>query len=328
MATSTQRQSPSTSGRKPARSSAGSLRLQSDPGQRERDQEAGGGGKRRMPRGRDGAEAVRQRRAQERDDEPRHEPHPRKRVRGRVLAAGPHCGQRGRDRQDERRARQLHDRRFGAGDRTVDVSRRDDRRGVVDRRACPHRERVLRETEQMPDRREDEHRDDVVEEDRRDRDGSSAAGGSRTIATAAIADAPQIAVPTPISVRSVRSSPNARPSGTEKSSATAVVTSITGNVAIPVRTTLASESPRPETTIAACSTVRPARCSPGRSTAGSVTSEASATPRTIARTGAPTTGTNRPASVAHTATTAAARTPGSAAAAFRRRAPLRRTVSG
>ncbi len=77
---------------------------------------------------------------------------------------------RGDDRQDQCCARQLHDRRVVARVAAVHVPRRNDRRGVVDRGTRPQAERLLREVQRVADRREDEHRDDVVEEDRRDRE--------------------------------------------------------------------------------------------------------------------------------------------------------------
>ena len=84
---------------------------------------------------------------------------------------------------------------------------------------------------------------------------TSASVGSMTEETAAIAEAPQIAVPMLTSSRSLTSSPRNRPISGASPSATAIVPSVTGSVPKPVRQIAESDIAKPETTIAACSTV-------------------------------------------------------------------------
>src|SRR5665213_7199 len=138
----------------------------------------------------------------------------------------------------------------------------------------------------------------------------SASSGSSTDDTAAIADAPQIAVPTPTSVWIIRSSRSRRPASGARTKATAMVPSVTGSVPRPVCATVASERVKPETTIAAWSTERAEKARPGRRLAGSGSTARIATPSTIAKTGAPTSGAARAQSTAASATATALRSPG------------------
>ncbi len=73
---------------------------------------------------------------------------------------------------------------------------------------------------------------------------------------------------------------------------------------------LASEMPKPETTIAACSTLRDAKAMPGTTARGTATNDRIATPARIAMTGAPRIGAKRARYVAAAATAAATSTPG------------------
>ena len=86
---------------------------------------------------------------------------------------------------------------------------------------------------------------------------------------------------------------------------------VTGSVSQPVCTTAANDKPKPETTIAACSTYFAENVIPAYNERGSGTTERSAMPNTIASTGAPASGTIRAASVARTAVATATSRPGS-----------------
>ena len=117
-----------------------------------------------------------------------------------------------------------------------------------------------------------------------------------TAVVAAIADAPQIPVPTPIRICVSPRTPSSRPSSHAPPSATASVPSMTGNDSAPTRTTWGSDNPVPSTTIDSCSTGlrRPStrrRCSiravPARAAAASP-------PSRMPNTGPPTIGTNCP----------------------------------
>src|SRR5947209_6394601 len=111
-------------------------------------------------------------------------------------------------------------------------------------------------------------------------------------------------------MRCALSSRSMRPSSGASSSATATVPSMTGSVVSPVRTTVASDSPNPETTIAVCSTARAENASPARHSSGRGRTARTATPRTIANTGAPTSGAAWAHAPAAARTGAASRTPG------------------
>ena len=131
-----------------------------------------------------------------------------------------------------------------------------------------------------------------------------------TDATAAIADAPQIAVPTPIRCSRTVSVFKIRPAIGADTSATAIVPIVTGNVSQPVCATAASDKPNPDTTIAACNTVFAENAKPARSERGAGNTVRNAIPNTIASTGAPASGTARAASVASSAAATAASKPG------------------
>src|SRR5581483_11184363 len=115
---------------------------------------------------------------------------------------------------------------------------------------------------------------------------TSASGGSTTADTAAIAEAPQIAVPQPTRVCSDAPSRSARPASGASTSATANVESVTGSVPSPVPITV-----------------------PGRQPAGSGRTLRSSAPSTIAQTGAPTSGSARAQSHATAAISADVTTP-------------------
>ena len=79
----------------------------------------------------------------------------------------------GHDRDDgknERRARELDDRRVLARLGAECVARGNDRRRVVDRGTGPDAELALREMQRVAERGKRQHRHDVVEENRRDRE--------------------------------------------------------------------------------------------------------------------------------------------------------------
>lgn len=82
--------------------------------------------------------------------------------------------------------------------------------------------------------------------------------GFSTALVAAIADAPQMPVPTPISVCVSPRTPSSLPSTQAPPSATASVPSITGSDCPPTCTTCWIESPVPSTTIDSWSTGRDA----------------------------------------------------------------------
>jgi len=131
-----------------------------------------------------------------------------------------------------------------------------------------------------------------------------------TDATAAIADAPQIAVPTPTRCSKTVSTFSMRPAIGAKTSATAMVPIVTGNVSQPVCATAASERPNPETTIADCNTYLAENAKPACTACGNGRSERNPIPSTMASTGAPASGTTRASTVATSAIAAAANKPG------------------
>jgi hypothetical protein len=125
-----------------------------------------------------------------------------------------------------------------------------------------------------------------------------------------MADAPQIPVPTPISVRSRAGTPSRRPSRAAAVRQTASVPIITGSDATPVRRISPRDSWVPSTTTASCSTRLLAMAKPGRSASDGRRTRAIAAPSTMPMTGAPTTGASFPSAVAATATPAARARPG------------------
>ena len=150
-ATAIHSRKPSASGRAPARSRRASSRLQADRRQRDADQ------RRSRPFAMPACHAagmtpVLLTSAATRNHRMNHGT---MRRHGTCLPAPRFCArapQRDRrdDRQDQRRARQLHDRRVVARFAPVRVAGGDDRRRVVDRRARPQPERVLRSCSACP----------------------------------------------------------------------------------------------------------------------------------------------------------------------------------
>ena len=119
-----------------------------------------------------------------------------------------------------------------------------------------------------------------------------------TASVAAIAEAPQIPVPTPIRVRRSLSIDSARPSSRAPRSATARVPSRTGSDDDPVVTTWWKDNPVPSTMIDPCRTDRLANPSPTRAERDGWRKCAIAMPPRMAKTGAPTTGARWPSKVA------------------------------
>src|SRR6185437_8610203 len=130
-----------------------------------------------------------------------------------------------------------------------------------------------------------------------------------TALTAAIADAPQIPVPTPINARVSGPTFSARPKTQAPPSAVAKVPSITTSEERPACTTWVSDSPVPSTTMLACSTRLLANATPGARRVLAGTTVARAPPRMMPNTGPPTIGTNRPSALATTATATATPSP-------------------
>src|SRR6185437_7584762 len=131
-----------------------------------------------------------------------------------------------------------------------------------------------------------------------------------TASVAAMADAPQMAVPTPINVRTSPPTRSTRPPSQAIPRAAAKVPVSTGRDAAPVDTTWPSDSPKPSTTIDPWSTVFELKATPGVNRARGLLTTATAMPPTTATTGAPTIGTAPPTTVATTATAATNPTPG------------------
>ena len=94
-----------------------------------------------VPRGRNDADAVHECRSEKPQDEPRNDLAPRHALAGLALGARAQHADGSDDRENERRSRQLDDRRVGAGFVAVSEARRDDGRRVVDR-PCPPRRRT------------------------------------------------------------------------------------------------------------------------------------------------------------------------------------------
>ena len=144
---------------------------------------------------------------------------------------------------------------------------------------------------------------------------TSASEAAITASVAAMADAPQIPVPTPIRVRRSRSIDRARPRRAAPTRATAREPSRTGNEDTPVLNTSCSESPVPRTTIEPCRTNLEEKRSPGRTVAGGAWRSEMPIPPSTATTGAPTTGTRWPMTMATAARAAARVRPGTTARA-------------
>jgi hypothetical protein len=79
-----------------------------------------------------------------------------------------------------------------------------------------------------------------------------------------MAEAPQIAVPTPTRVPSRAGMRSARPSHHAVAKATPSVASVTGSEASPVRAITAKSRPKPSSTMLTCSPLREAKAMPGR----------------------------------------------------------------
>ena len=133
---------------------------------------------------------------------------------------------------------------------------------------------------------------------------------SRRASTTAIADAPQMPVPTPMRVRMSRSMRIARPMSNAPSRHTASETSMTGSDSAPTVTMLWSDSCDPSSTTASCSTNLLEYVTPGEMrVSGRRTSEI-ATPMTTAGIADPTSGTNRPIAAAAAAISTQTASPG------------------
>jgi hypothetical protein len=131
-----------------------------------------------------------------------------------------------------------------------------------------------------------------------------------TASVAAIADAPQMAVPTPIKVRVSPRRPSIWPVTHAIKRAAASVPSKTGIDRTPIERTWPSDSPKPIRTTEACSTFFEVNAMPALRRAEGFVAVAMAMPERTANTGAPTTGARPPSSVANAATAAAQLTPG------------------
>ncbi len=110
-------------------------------------------------------------------------------------------------------------------------------------------------------------------------------------ATAAIADAPQMPVPTPTSVRRRGETRKAPPMTAAPASATASVPSITGSDFAPTRRICPSASVLPSRTIASWRSTVEEKAMPGAARGEGRRTSERAIPRRIASTGAPSSGT-------------------------------------
>src|ERR1700722_13412872 len=128
--------------------------------------------------------------------------------------------------------------------------------------------------------------------------------------TAAIADPPQMPVPTPISVRRSRGMPSSLPYSQAALRQTASVPSITGSDVTPTRAASAIESWVPSSTTEHWSRNVLAYLMPGASRAPGLTASAMAAPMMPPGTALPTSGTCCPTTVATAATATASARPG------------------
>ena len=139
--------------------------------------------------------------------------------------------------------------------------------------------------------------------------------------TAAIAEPPQIPVPTPISVRRSPGTPSCLPYNQAAPRQTARVPSMTGSDDTPTRAASPIESCAPSRTTEHCRTKVLAHFSPGARRARGLTAIAMDAPMTAPGTALPTSGTYSPTTVATAATASARVNPGrSPAPAARHRA--------
>ena len=102
----------------------------------------------------------------------------------------------------------------------------------------------------------------------------------------------------------------------------------TGSDLSPVDTTWATDSPNPSTTIDPCKTVLDVNAKPGRRRSAPRRDAGTMIPATMAKTGAPTTGTRPPSRVAMPAMAAAAATPGATVASRRLPGPGPQATGG
>ena len=138
--------------------------------------------------------------------------------------------------------------------------------------------------------------------------------------TAAIAEPPQMPVPTPISVRRSPGTPSSRPYSHAAPRQTARVPSMTGSEDTPTLAASAIESCAPSRTTEHCRTKVLAHFSPGARRAPGLTAIAMTAPMTAPGTALPTSGTYCPTTVATAATASASARPGAMARARRGRA--------
>src|SRR5579872_461080 len=133
-----------------------------------------------------------------------------------------------------------------------------------------------------------------------------------TLETAAIADPPQIAVPTLSSRRKSRSNPSTFPTMYAAVSTMNSVPSMTGSERRPPPTTSCNCRLKPRRMMESCSSCLLANLIPGASPSPGLRTTAMMTPSTMPNTGPPTSGTSRPSAYARIATARHNKRPGSA----------------